>query len=119
MRLLRRNTTVFWYRPFVRSDEKLLNGRHTGTYEPVYGDPIQYRGNISAPSGSVSENLFGQNIQYTHVLLMDDPDADIREDGLVEWKNGEYEIRAVRPSINVLAVALRKRTKDHTDGDVW
>lgn len=117
MKLCRRNTTVFDYQAYLGEEEKLLNGLHTGNTKPRYADPVPYRGNISAPSGSVVNSLFGQDIRYTHVLVMDDPNADIAENGLVRWKDSEYDITAVRPSINVLTVALKKRTKNHEAGD--
>lgn len=115
MKLLKRNTTVFSYRKFLGEQEVLKNGHHTGNYEPTYDDPVQYRGNISAPSGFATDQLFGINTKYTHVLLMDKPDADIEETGLIDWKGAVYEIKAVRPSLNVLAVALKKRTVNNAD----
>lgn len=110
MKLLKRNTVEFEYRPYVGETEQIQDGLHTGNYAPRYGLPVTRRGNISAPSGFATDNLFGLNTQYTHVLLMDDPKSDIAEDGLINYGGAEYEIKAVRPSINVLAVALKKRT---------
>ena len=117
MRILRRDSTTFEYLAYLRKEEVLRNGLHTGNTKAVYDDPVQYRGDISIPSGAVSDNLFGINTQYTHVLLMDNPDADIREEGLIVWKGCEYDIQAVRPSMNVLAVALKKRTVNHAPED--
>ena len=115
MKLLRRNTTTFEYRAYVGEQEILLDGMHTGNYGPVYAAPVQYRGNISAPSGFATDNLFGVNTKYTHVLLMDNPCADISEEGLIDWKGSVYDVKAVRPSINVLAVAIKKRTTDGSE----
>lgn len=108
MKLLKRNETDFTYTAYAGKEEVLSNGRHTGKFEVSYAEPIPYRGNISVPSGQALQQLFGIETSYTHVLLMDNPDADIREDGLIQWKGYVYEIKAVRPSINVLAVALKK-----------
>lgn len=116
MRLLRRNTTPFQYRAYLGKQEVLRNGHHTGNYEPTYAAAVTYRGNISAPSGFATDNLFGVNTQYTHVLLLDKPDADISEDGLIDWNGAVYEVKAVRPSLNVLAVALKKRTVNNAAG---
>lgn len=113
MKLLRRNTTPFTYRALAGEEETLVNGRHTGIMHPVYADPVEYRGNISAPSGFATDQLFGVNTHYTHVLLLDKPDADITETGLIDWKGATYEIKAVRPSLNVLAVALKKQTANN------
>lgn len=120
MKLLRRNTTVFGYRAYT-GEAELLNGTmHTGIFAPTYAVAVQYRGNISVPSGYATDNLFGVNTQYTHVLVMDKPDADIQEDGLIDWQGATYEIKAVRPSLNVLSVALKKLTVNHAPpvGDV-
>ncbi len=117
MRNLRRNETVFEYRAYLGEEETLNGEMHTGNYHAVYADPVQYRGNIDPPSGFATDNLFGVNTQYTHVLLMDNPNADITEEGLIYWKGAAYEIKAVRPSLNVLAIALKKRTQNHADGN--
>ena len=117
MKLLKRNTSAFEYRKYLGEQEILKNGHYTGNYEPTYDAPVQYRGNISAPSGFVTDQLFGIDTKYTHVLLMDKPNADIEETGLIDWKDAVYEIKAVRPSKNVLAVALKKRTANNADGE--
>lgn len=114
MKCQKRNLTEFAYRKYLgESDYDETTGEHTG--EPVirYGDPEPYEGNISAPSGFASQTLFGKDTRYTHVLLMDDPEADIRETGLIDWKGNTYEVTAVRPSLNVLAVALQKQTENN------
>lgn len=114
MRCLERNKTEFEYLPFdsIGSDMN-EDGEHTGEYTPGYGSPVTYRGNISTPSGHVNQTFYGQDIRYTHTLVMDNPEADIHEDGLIRWKGELYDIAAVRPSINVLSIALRKQTTEH------
>lgn len=117
MKLLKRNTTVFQYLPWTGLETDLDdNGRHTGEFRPEYGTPICKRGNISTPSGYTNQTFYGQDIRYTHVLVMDTIDEDINERGLIRWKGDEYEIRAVRPSLNSLSVALRKNTKGNASG---
>lgn len=113
MRVLRRNTTVFSYRKHTGEEETLNGSLHTGRYEPTYASPVLYRGNISSPSGSAVNQFYGISTPYTHVLVMDKPDADIAEDGLIEWKGKTYDIIAVRPSLNVLSIALKERTANH------
>ena len=118
MKLLRRNTTKFEYLPVTDEESDLNeNGYHTGHFQPVYGDPIEKRGNISTPSGQANQTFYGQDLRYTHVLVMDHPDEDIAETGLIRWKGELYDIRAVRPSLNSLSVALRKQTADNAEGD--
>ena len=111
MRLLRRNTTEFEYLPYSGTETDLNDdGEHTGEFRPEYGDPVIYRGNISSPSGHTVHQFYGEDIRYTHTLVLDNPNADIEEHGMIRWKNNLYEITAVRPSLNVLSVALRRIT---------
>ena len=113
MKLLRRDTVEFQYRPYSGALEGQTDERHTGNYEPEYGYPVTYRGNISPPGDSMSNRLFGRNGNYTHVLLMDNPKANILESGIIEWNNGVYEIYAISRSKNFMHVALRKKTVNH------
>lgn len=114
MRLLRRNTTIFEYLPNTGEETDVnTDGDHTGAYEPVYGDPVEYRGNISTPSGYTSQTFYGEDIRYSHVLLMDDPNADIREDGIIRWKGRTFDILSVHPSLNSVSIALKQQTMSH------
>lgn len=117
MKLLRRNTTEFEYLPMTGEGSDVVNGYNTGNFPPVYGNPIPKRGNISSPSGYTNQTFFGQDIRYTHVLVMDHPDEDIKETGQIRWKGELYDIRAVRPSLNALSAALRKQTVNHAEGN--
>lgn len=114
MRLLMRNLTRFEYLPWTGMETDLNDdGEHTGEFHPEYGDPIEYRGNISSPSGRVNQTFYGMDIRYTHTLVMENPKADIDEYGKIRWKGELYDIVAIRPSLNALAVALRKQTVAH------
>lgn len=116
MHLLRRNLTDFEYLPPDGETSDLNDdGEHTGEFYQKSGTPVPKKGNISEPSGSISQNFFGTDTRYTHVLVMDDPDAGISELGMIRWKGDLYEIRAVRPSLNALSVALRKKTANHVE----
>lgn len=116
MRLLRRNTTVFEYLPNTGTGDDLdENGMHTGNYEYTYGDPVEYRGNISTPSGAAVNTFYGLEALYTHTLVMDDLDVDIHEGGIIRWKGHNYDVVAVRPSLNVVSIALRKQTVNHAE----
>lgn len=107
MKLLRRNTSEFQYLAYAGKQEMLDNGRHTGRFEIAYSDPVPYRGTVDLPSGNVSRELFGLDLDYTHVVVMDDPDADIHEAGRILWKGKLFEIMAVRPSLNALSIAMK------------
>lgn len=116
MKCLKRNMTEFEYLPYDGTETDLNDeGEHTGEFHPAYGDPILMKGNISVPSGQANQTFYGQDIRYTHTLVMEDPNVDIDEHGLIYWKGDTYEIRAVRPSLNALSIALRKQTSDSAE----
>ena len=119
MKLLKRNLRAFEYMPYEgESDLDPDTGLHTGEPAPAYGKPIPMKGNISTPNLMVNPTFYGEEIRYTHTLVMDPKDGEcIDEYGLILWKGDEYEIRAVRRSLNVLSLALRKRTVNHSDGE--
>ena len=108
MRLLRRWTTEFAYKPYLGKTEILKDGKHTGRFDVSYGDEVFYRGTMTVPSGNASRELYGIDTSYSQVLLIDNPNADIKEDGLIYWKDNVYEIKPIRPSMNVLAIGLKK-----------
>lgn len=116
MKLLKRNLRKFEYLPYTGVETDLDDqGRHTGDYKPVYGYPIWKQGNISVPSGYANQTFYGLDTRYSHVLVMENPDEDIQETGLIRWNGELYDIKAVRPSLNSLSVALMKRTVNHED----
>lgn len=116
MKLLRRNCTEFKYYAYTGLDSDVNDdGLHTGIWKPVYEKPVVYKGNISAPSGAAVQAFDGIEIRYTHILLMNDIRADIRETGYIEWRGKQYDITAVRHSINTLSVALEQRIEDNGD----
>lgn len=116
MRLLVRNMTDFVYYKYTGVESDLdENDLHTGVPKPVYMGPFPYFGNISVPSGSANQAFDGLDVRYTHILLMDNPNVDISETGYIVWKGKTYDVTAVRPSMNVMSIALRQRTEDHGD----
>lgn len=112
MRLLKRNLTTVEYHAYLRKEEILNDGKHTGRPNVVYADPVFFEGNLSAPSAYATHQLFGIDTNYTHVLLIEGNDTGIEEEGLIVHNDNVYEIRSVRPSLNVTAIALLKRTKN-------
>lgn len=114
MRILLRNTTKFEYLPYTGLETDLNeDGEHTGDFRQKLGEPKEYRGNISTPSGQTQPMMYGEDIRYTHTLVMDKPDVEISEYGVIRWKGELYDITAVRRSINAVSIALKKQTVDH------
>lgn len=116
MKCLRRNMREFEYLGYTGLESDLDdNGLHTGIFKPQYDDPVTYRGNISTPSGGVSQAFDGLETRYTHILIMDDPDVGINEYGKIRYKGKLYTVTAVRPSLNTVSIALLEDTIDHGD----
>lgn len=117
MRLLRRNLREFEFIPYTGNETDIdpETGLHTGEPVPETGEPVWYEGNISPASLLANQTFYGLDTRYTHVLVMDDPDAEIDEYGVIRWEGDLYDIRAVRRSLNVLSIALRKQTKNHAE----
>ena len=108
--------TDFEFLPFSGLETDLNDdGEHTGEFHREYGEAIPYRGNISSPSGKENQTFYGEDIRYTHTLVMDDPNAEINEYGVIRWKGELYDVVAVRPSINFVSIALRRQTNEHID----
>ena len=116
MRLLRRNTTEFEYLPFTGVETDVnADGEHTGEFYPEYGEAVTYKGNISIPSGQTEHQFYGEDIRYTHTLLMDDPDVPIDEHGIVRWKGNLYDVKSVKRSLNSFSAALQRQTESVED----
>lgn len=120
MKLLKRNQQVFEYLAYTGNETDIdpETGLHTGEPVPEFAEPVEYEGNISSASLLANQTFYGEDIRYTHVLLLDDPDAEINEYGVIRFDGDLYDIRAIRRSLNVLNVALRKQTKQNvTEGE--
>jgi len=116
MKCLRRNKRPFEYLPYSGTETDLnKDGEHTGEFRREYGRPVEMRGNISMPSGRVNQTFYGDDIRYTHTLVMDDPGTIINEYGLIRFNGELYTVEAVRRSINCVNIALRKQTSEFSD----
>ena len=113
MKCLKRNMVSFKYLAYSGEETDLNDdSEHTGEYYPAHENAKTLYGNFSAPSGQVNQTFYGEDIRYTHILVMDH-DAGIDEHGLIRKGGEDYDVVAVRPSLNFVSIALRKRTVDH------
>ena len=119
MILLKRNLKEMEYIPYEgESDIDPDTGLHTGEPTLQYGEPIPFLGNISSPSQYVNATFYGDDVRYTHTLSMEPTEEFMpTEHDLIRFSGETYEIRAVRPSLNYLTLALRKQTVNHAEGE--
>ena len=113
MRLLQRYTAPFWYADVSGKEEIILNGKPTGEYAVLYTEPVMARGNLSAASGTVRNEIFGAFSDYDFILLCDDPKLSIRETSVVwtekpDGKPHTHIVRRISRSPNIVAVALKE-----------
>lgn len=120
MRTLKRNQSVFHYALYEgKTENKDENGYSTGTYTVTYSEPIECRGNISASSGSVQIEQFGNDLQYDKVIVLDNVNVPIDEnsvlwvDKAVEHDNNgnplfDYVVKKVAKSLNSISFAISK-----------
>jgi hypothetical protein len=120
VRTLERNKTSFYYALYLGKEENIdADGNATGTYTILYSNPVECRGNISASSGSVQVEQFGNDLQYDKVVVLDDVNVPIDENSVL-WVDKEVEhdkygnpvfdyiVKKVARSLNSVSFAISK-----------
>lgn len=80
MRTLERNKTQFYYATFLGKEEIIdAQGRNTAEYKNAYSGWKPCKANISPAKGYGAAELFGADIQYDRVIVLDDVDCEIDE----------------------------------------
>lgn len=120
MKTLERNKRDFYYATYITKEEnKDENGYTTGTYKVIYSDAVKCKGNISPSSGLAQTEMFGNDITYDSVVVLDDVNIPIDEnsvlwvDKAVEYdENGnplfDYVVKKVARSLNSVSFAISK-----------
>lgn len=124
MRCMRQNKRKFWYSLYLgNADVVDENGFFTGEKRPSYTEPIEFKANISAArsssTGSVEASMFGSDIQYDKVIMIDDPDFEINEDTILcidkplEFDNdgkmvNDYIVTKAARSLNSVTYAISR-----------
>lgn len=129
MRTLARNRRKFYY--YLYKGKVPLydtNGNRTGEYTLTYCPAVKCRGNISAGSGDVQVELFGTDVQYSKVIVLDDVKCPIDETTLlcVDIEPQPYDemgvpaydyyVTAVAKSLNSVAIAINKVKGNESKG---
>ena len=80
MKLLRRNTKVYYYASYIGKTEiKDENGNLTGESELSFSPVKTVRGMLSEVTGEVIREPFGSYKDYNAILITDDITCDISE----------------------------------------
>lgn len=84
MKLLRRNTKVYFYASYIgKSEIKDENGFYTGESKLDYSPVKTVRGNLSPVTGGVTSEAFGTFTDYNAVLVTDDMSCDVKENDIL------------------------------------
>lgn len=122
MRTLARNKIRIFYANY-RDKIPIMDeyGNLTGEYKVSYHNPIAIKANVSAASGEVTTRLFGDDVSYDRIIVLDDPKfpitessilwidtpPEIAEDGTTNTPN-DYIVKRVAPSLNSLSIAVSR-----------
>lgn len=132
MRCMNRNKVKFYY-ALYKGREPILNeqGRKTGQYKVIHGNPIEGHANISAAKGETQTRQFGENESYDKVIVMDfiTPPIDeysvlwvdtlptLNADGSPKVSDAgkvitphDYVVKKVAKSLNSVSIAISKVT---------
>lgn len=136
MRTLNKNTQKMYYAnqdrivpiyEYYEDEEGNLIPLDTGETKLVYGEPIEFKGNIAmSSSGEVEIQEFGlSQADYSAILVVDKDYIPLTETSLIWFENepkkdidgntdefsADYRIVKISPSLNVAKYALQKVVK--------
>ncbi len=114
MKCLQRNLKAFQFCPFVSMS------RNGTSVSITYGEPITAKGNISPASGRVASEIFGAELDYDKVIILDDQTLSIDEHSVlfvdkpyeVDDETGaplyDYVVKRIAKSLNFTAIAIHR-----------
>lgn len=100
----------------------------TGENAVAYLEPVKMKGNISAGSGDAQVELFGTNITFDKVIVLDDINCPIDTNSLLclditpqpytlgETPEHDYIVKAVATSLNSVSIAISKVNANENQG---
>ena len=120
MRCMERNKRCFYFALFDSKDPvKDEDGNFTGEYTINYKAPVHMKANISPVIGEAQADLFGSDVDYDRVIVVDEPccpideysvlcieiPPDYDEEGNLIY---DYIVKKVARSINSVSYAVSK-----------
>lgn len=131
MRTLERNKQTFYYALNLGKQEIIKDGLHTAEYTTAYSEWKPIKANISPARGESEAELFGNDVQYDRVFVVDDINCPIDENTVlaIDIAPNERETTDVMPifdyvvtrkgkSLNSVSYAVAKvKTNDQFKSD--
>lgn len=119
---LKRNQRTFYCAPYA-GVQMQMDGQRQYYRSPAvtYGPPVLMEGFVSSATGTVLEEVFGDNARYDKVIILYDPEADVaetsvlwvdrmpvlKEDGTTDTPH-DYIIKRIARSLNMTVLATAK-----------
>lgn len=120
MKCLERNKQEFHYATYITKEENVdEKGNATGTYRLIYSEPVLCKGNISPSSGMAQTEMFGNDLSYDKVMVLDNVNVPIDENSVL-WVDKpvehdaygnplhDYVVKKVASSLNSVSIAISK-----------
>ena len=120
MKCLWRNKRPMYYRLWEGMQEVVdEDGNILETNEPIYGEPIRLNANVSVEEGrafreSTAVEMFGINVFYDKVIVIDRTDLPINESTVFYIDKSPYEdsfdyrVTRVAKSLNSTLIAVKR-----------
>lgn len=128
MKSLKRNQQTFYYYMYKDKIPKLDDyGNKTGEYTLIYHRAKECKGNISAGNGNSQVELFGNDINYNKVIVIDNPNCEINEFSLLcidinpqyydvnSTPAHDYIVKGIARSLNSVSIAIGKVKADEIE----
>ena len=124
MKCLKRNKQSFYYAAYLGKEPlRDETGHLTGEYKIQYDKPIQISGNISPAQGNAQSEIFGIDVKYERVIVIDDLSCPINEYSILFIEvqpfvnergdfNNDYVVKAVARSLNSISIAIGRTAND-------
>ena len=115
MRLCERNKkTLYYATQFATQEVEDEWGNLTGEIKTLYTTPVEIKANISPSKGSASTEMFGEDLNYTKTVIVEDINCHIDEysrlwvDNLDITRPHDYVVVGVAKSLTNIAYAIKK-----------
>lgn len=111
MRTLERNKQTFYYALNLGKKEIIDEmGRHTAEYTTAYSEWFPIKSNISPARGESEAELFGNDVQYDRVFVVDDINCPIDENTVlaIDIAPNERETTDVMPVFDYVVTRKAK-----------
>ena len=110
MRTLERNKQPFYYALNLGKEEIIKDGYHTAEYRTKYSAWKDIKANISAAKGESEAELFGNDVQYDRVFVVDDINCPIDENTVlaIDIAPNERETPDVMPIFDYVVTRRAK-----------